>query len=195
MLCKFSYKRYMQTYIILLCLLILYYLIKHANEPVKCIVYLEPHNKSDYKNKDAHGVVRFEQTSKGVRVYGTVNGLSPGLHGFHIHESGDLSEGCKSLRGHFNPFQQSHGARVNSDGTININRHLGDLGNIICNETGHGTFDFVDPMLSLNGAYSILGRSVIVHDGEDDLGQTDHPDSKTTGNAGNRALCGIIGRA
>ena len=44
------------------------------------------------------------------RFSGAVSGLSPGLHGFHVHANGDLSNGCKAAGGHFNPFSRSHGA-------------------------------------------------------------------------------------
>jgi Cu-Zn family superoxide dismutase len=33
-----------------------------------------------------------------------ISGLSPGHHGFHIHEKGDLSDGCKAAGPHYNPF-------------------------------------------------------------------------------------------
>ena len=45
------------------------------------------------------------------------------------------------------------------------------------------------------GPYSILGRSIVVHAGEDDLGRGGFPDSKTTGHAGGRVACGVIGIA
>lgn len=51
----------------------------------------------------------------------------------------------------------------------------------------------MDKQISLSGDRCILGRAVVVHEGEDDLGRGGHKDSKTTGNAGGRVACGIIG--
>lgn len=58
---------------------------------------------------------------------------------------------------------------------------------------GNAYICFTDSMISLYGEQSVLGRSVVVHAGEDDLGKTEHPDSKTTGNSGARLACGVIG--
>ncbi|XP_039292572.1 superoxide dismutase [Cu-Zn], chloroplastic [Nilaparvata lugens] len=50
------------------------------------------------------GNVTFTQVDDGpVTVTGIVTGLSKGNHGFHIHEKGDISMGCTSTKGHFNP--------------------------------------------------------------------------------------------
>lgn len=39
-----------------------------------------------------------------VIIKGNVTGLSPGKHGIHIHQSGDLRNGCEKLGEHFNPY-------------------------------------------------------------------------------------------
>jgi Cu-Zn family superoxide dismutase len=72
------------------------------------------------------GTITFEQDAKGgpTTIKGEVKGLTPGLHGFHVHQYGDLSQGCASAGGHFNPFGKTHGAPSSST------RHVGDLGNI-----------------------------------------------------------------
>ena len=51
-----------------------------------------------------YGSLDLEQYTNGVRITGTLNGLTPGHHGFHVHEKGDLSMGCKSAGSHFNPY-------------------------------------------------------------------------------------------
>ncbi len=133
---------------------------------------------------DVSGVVMFEKVDGGVRVTGEIKGLTPGKHGFHIHEYGDCSaEDGTSAGGHFNPTDMPH-AMPSAE-----KRHVGDLGNIGAGDAGTVQLDFVDPVLMLNGPTSILGRGVIVHEKEDDL--TTQP----TGAAGARVACGVIGVA
>jgi Cu-Zn family superoxide dismutase len=132
----------------------------------------------------AHGIVTFTIVNDSVKVVADVQGLAPGKHGFHIHEYGDCSapDGT-SAGGHYNPFGAEHGAPTDS------NRHVGDLGNIVANQDSVAHFEWVDHMLELNGAFTIAGRAVIVHAGEDDLV------SQPTGDAGPRVACGVIGIA
>ncbi|EOY10585.1 Copper/zinc superoxide dismutase 3 isoform 5, partial [Theobroma cacao] len=111
-----------------------------------------------------------------THVKGKITGLSPGLHGFHIHALGDTTNGCNSTGPHFNPFKKDHGAP--SDGE----RHAGDLGNIIAGLDGVAEVSIKDWQIPLSGPHSILGRAVVVHADPDDLGG--HELSKTTGNAG-----------
>ena len=144
-------------------------------------------------SQSVKGVVFFEQSIEDLystRVYGSISGLKKGLHGFHIHTYGDLSKGCESAGPHFNPFNKTHGD-VNVD-----ENHVGDLGNIFSNgEEEPVMIDMVVNNLSLIGKYSVIGRALIVHEDADDLGKTNHPLSKTTGNSGARIACGVIGIA
>ncbi|KAF3247744.1 Superoxide dismutase [Cu-Zn] [Orbilia oligospora] len=86
-----------------------------------------------------------------------------------------------------NPFGKTHGAPSDE------NRHVGDLGNITTDGSGVAKGTITDSQVSLIGPNSILGRTVVVHAGTDDLGKGGHADSLTTGNAGGRPACGVIG--
>lgn len=140
------------------------------------------------------GRVVFKQAKNGegnVKIVVKVTGLKPGKHGFHIHERGDLSQGCTSAGGHFNPFGVPHGGPEDAPSE----RHCGDLGNIVAGEDGTAEIELEDYLISLQGGRSIIGRSVIIHADEDDLGRGGHADSKTVGHAGARVACGVIGIA
>merc|ERR1711860_21834 len=132
---------------------------------------------------DAKGTLTFTQEGTGpVKVSGEVSGLKPGDHGFHIHEFGDTTNGCVSAGPHLNLDKCEHGGPTDGKG----GRHTGDLGNAVAIE---------DSFISLTGANSIVGRSLVVHADADDLGKGGHELSKSTGNAGARSACGIIGIA
>lgn len=135
------------------------------------------------------GTVNFEQSSSDsdVRVYGEIKNLTPGLHGFHVHQYGDTTNGCTSAGPHFNPHGKTHGAMDDEE------RHVGDLGNVTAGEDGVAKFDFTDKQLKLNGPLSIIGRTMVIHADQDDLGKGGVELSKTTGNAGGRLACGVIG--
>jgi Cu-Zn family superoxide dismutase len=104
-------------------------------------------------------------------------------------EFGDNTNGCISSGGHFNPLGATHGA---PDATI---RHVGDLGNVVAAADGTVKATITDAHVKLIGPLSVIGRTVVLHADEDDLGLTTHEQSKTTGNAGARVACGVIGIA
>jgi len=139
------------------------------------------------------GEVEFIPLESGaMRVNYKIKGLKDGKHGFHIHEYGDLRDGCESACAHFNPYGKKHGCISSKE------RHLGDLGNVVSkNKMARGTI--VAPDLSLYGKHGIIGRMIIVHKDEDDCGnykgndQKKASESKKTGNAGERVACGVIG--
>ncbi len=139
---------------------------------------------SPTQGSEVTGVVHFTQTAEGVRVTGAIEHLTPGKHGFHVHEAGDCTgpQG-KTAGGHFNPDNMPHG------GPMDAKRHVGDLGNIIADTNGTAVINMVDTVIALQGPHSIIGRSVIVHAGEDDL------TSQPSGDAGPRVGCGVIGYA
>ncbi|XP_024144463.1 copper chaperone for superoxide dismutase isoform X2 [Oryzias melastigma] len=133
------------------------------------------------------GVVRFLQLSENhCLIDGTIDGLEPGNHGLHVHTLGDLTQDCKSCGEHYNPFGKQHGGPGDSE------RHVGDLGNIVAGPDGRASFRLEDDQLKV---WDVIGRSLVVDAGEDDLGRGAHPLSKQTGNSGERLACGIIARS
>ncbi|KAK1293517.1 Superoxide dismutase [Cu-Zn] 1 [Acorus calamus] len=138
------------------------------------------------------GHISFTQEGNGpTHVTANLFGLRPGLHGFHIHALGDTTNGCMSTGPHFNPAGKEHGAPADE------NRHAGDLGNVIAGEDGKhhvsSLFEILLFQIPLTGPHSIVGRAVVVHADPDDLGMGGHELSKSTGNAGGRLACGVIG--
>ena len=134
------------------------------------------------------GIIKLKETKKGLKVSYNINGLKDGLHGFHIHEFGDLTQGCISACSHFNPNNKNHG------GLNSKERHLGDMGNIISkNGISKGKLFVKNINLTKNFKYSVLGRMIVVHDNKDDCGRGNNEESLKTGNAGSRLTCGIIG--
>ena len=138
---------------------------------------------SEYKIKGKVNLRQLTYNSVEIHIYAT--GLKKGLHGFHIHKSGDLTKHCDSLCEHYNTNSQNlHGSRTSKI------RHTGDLGNVKANSKGIVRETFIQKNLSIR---DILGRSMIIHKDKDDLGLNDTKESKTTGSSGKRILCGIIG--
>ncbi len=150
--------------------------------PTHAVAVLHPVGESEVR-----GVARFVATEDGVRVTVRADGLMPGQqHGMHIHEFGDCTaEDATSAGDHFDPDDRPHGPPDAPE----PQRHVGDLGNLQADEEGRGRYDRVDEVLALEGAHDIVGRSVIVHEGRDDL------ETQPTGDAGARLACGVIGVA
>jgi Cu-Zn family superoxide dismutase len=132
------------------------------------------------------GVVTFREIDHEILIRVNLTGLPPGLHGFHIHECGDLSEGCQSACAHYNPTGAKHG------GLKDAESHAGDLGNILADDQGNCKMDMTTNKFHLQ---EILGRSLIIHGQADDLGVHNTVESKTTGTSGARIACEIIGIA
>lgn len=135
-------------------------------------------------NSGVQGLLTFEPAAGGVRVHGRITGLTPGEHGFHVHEFGDVSDTAKgeSAGGHFDPHGMPHGHPTDDQ------RHAGDLGNVTADANGIAKVDVVDRLLKLDGPESIIGRSVVVHVGPDKFTQP-------VGDAGGRVAVGVIGIA
>ena len=112
------------------------------------------------------GHIEFHEYKHYMKIFIDIKGLSPGLHGFHIHQTGDLRKGCDSLCSHFNPYNTLHGDIKDNK----QNRHIGDLGNINVDSNGNAKYNMNDKLIRLSGKCNIIGRSVVIHEKEDDLG-------------------------
>ncbi|XP_076845681.1 extracellular superoxide dismutase [Cu-Zn] [Brachyhypopomus gauderio] len=131
-----------------------------------------------------YGKVLFKQTGPNGKLRVTFR-----LHGFpisdsqsraiHIHQYGDLSEGCTSTSGHYNPS------------AINHPHHPGDFGNF--GPQKGKIRQSVDSEATLFGGRSVLGRAVVIHEQVDDLGLGGDAGSLLHGNAGARMACCVIG--
>ena len=131
------------------------------------------------------GVVQLEDTSFGVTLSGTLTGLAPGEHGFHVHETG-LCEppGFESAGAHFAPAGRRHGFH-DPDGP-----HAGDLRNLVVTGEGSALVDMADSLVTLRRGTSALldgdGSALVVHADPDDYR------SQPSGNSGDRIACGVI---
>ena len=146
-----------------------------------------------FDTKKIKGTVRFTEdiNKEEIIIDIDIAGLKKsGLHGFHIHTYGDMSEQCDSMCAHFNPYGKSHG------GPDSVVRHIGDLGNLCADATGVAKYQMQDSVIKLRGTKcNIIGRGLIIHADEDDLGMGGHSDSLVTGHAGKRIACAVIGYA
>ncbi len=127
------------------------------------------------------GKVTFARVGKRATVSAEVTGLTPGKHGFHVHEWGDCSapDGM-SAGGHFNPLGHAHGGPGSAS-------HPGDLGNLEADENGKATLMLeVDQLTVDAGTLGVVGRALIVHEKADDL------TSQPVGAAGGRVACAVI---
>ena len=139
--------------------------------------------KSTAEGSSLSGKVDFEEANGEMKITAEVSGAPAGTHGFHIHENGSCDEAGKAAGGHFNPDNVKHGL-VSKDGFTAA--HAGDLGNVEIGEDGTGKLTASIGGLTLSdGKYGITGKSVILHEKEDNFGQP-------TGNAGGRIACALI---
>ena len=130
------------------------------------------------------GTLHLVKIGNNVEIRGEIRGLTPGKHGFHIHEFGDLSDAKtgRSAGGHFNPTNQPHGRQDARQ------RHVGDLGNIEAGNDGKAFVNVRDSVIRFDGANSIIGRSIVLHADADKFTQP-------AGDAGARIAFGVIGVA
>lgn len=155
----------------------------YIKKSYKAVAQIRSHD-----DKQVLGYIEFSETGDITSITGELTGLPDGFHGFHIHQKGDPRKCCSALGDHYNPFNKKHGDISDKE------RHVGDMGNIY-SENSKCTINLVDNLIKIMGPYSVIGRSLVIHEKKDDLGRGNNPDSKKTGNSGSRIAYGIIGYA
>lgn len=136
----------------------------------------------------ALGTVRIVETAHGLAFYPALNGLPPGLHGFHIHEKPSCAAGesngttvpALAAGGHLDPHGSKKHGEPWGDG------HLGDLPPLFVAADGKATSPVLGPRLKLA---DVKQRSLMIHAGGDN--HADHP--MPLGGGGARVACGVIG--
>jgi superoxide dismutase, Cu-Zn family len=142
------------------------------------VANLEPRSGSN-----ARGTVTFTENSDGtVNVAVSVSGVTPpGVHGFHVHETGDCSAAdATSAGGHFDVGGNPHG------GPNRPPHHTGDFGNLTADANGVISTRFTSRTIRVSpGPNSVVGKAVILHASRDDL------TSQPAGDSGARIACGV----
>jgi superoxide dismutase, Cu-Zn family len=127
------------------------------------------------------GTLRFGSSQQGIRITGTLNGLTPGAHGIHLHTVGrcDAAD-FATAGGHFNPTGAQHGMQ-NAMGP-----HAGDLPGITANAAGQAAVDISNTRTTIAALLDADGTAIVVHAAADDQ-RTD-----PSGNSGARVACGVL---
>jgi Cu-Zn family superoxide dismutase len=140
--------------------------------------------RADFLTGKISGYVEFAQVpnTHNVTIEVNLSGFEPNTsHGFHVHMKPiKPSDSCDQAGPHFDPTGSPHGGPHES----HKKRHVGDLGNILADANGNVKVKFSDYLIELSGTNSIVGRTLVVHEKEDDL--------KTIESSGKRIGCGAI---
>ncbi|EYB83455.1 hypothetical protein Y032_0335g2873 [Ancylostoma ceylanicum] len=157
-----------------------------------CYIYTRQVAANQFDGK-RRAYLKTDRAGGPITIKGDIRGFPrAGHHGFHVHQLGDLTNGCISAGPHYNPGNNNHG------GPSDNVRHVGDLGNIQADNFGVARFWLRDSQVMIGGMQSVIGRAVVVHANVDDLGRgvgAAQAESLRTGNAGARLACGVIGIA
>ena len=132
------------------------------------------------------GKVVISESDSGLVFTPSLSYLSPGLHGFHVHQnpSCDPAEEDGQMKpalaagGHYAPDSKNHGTPW-GDG------HLGDLPALFVDEEGNANHPVLAPRLTMS---DVSGRSLMIHANGDNYSD----DPKPLGGGGARIACGVI---
>jgi Cu-Zn family superoxide dismutase len=126
------------------------------------------------------GSASFTRIAGGLHLAATVSGLTPGEHGFHVHEVGDCSApDATSAKGHYNPAGSHHGGQGGE-------HHAGDMPNLVADASGNASFSADLLGLDVGAGNDVANRALVIHADPDDY------KSQPAGNSGKRVACGVI---
>jgi len=126
------------------------------------------------------GTIIAKDTPYGLILMPNLQGLPPGLHGFHVHQYPNCGNGGMNAGGHFDP--KKTGKHL---GPYNDKGHLGDLPALFVDAHGKATHPILAPRME---EAKLMGRSLIIHAGGDNY--SDVPEK--LGGGGARIACGTI---
>lgn len=148
---------------------------------------MQPSSTLGAEQSQVTGLVLFRQSAPEARLEaffdleGFPENTTSSRRAIHVHSFGDLSQGCDSTGPHYNPWSKQHP------------QHPGDFGNFVVRAGGRLWKYQAGLPATLAGPHSIVGRALVVHAGEDDLGRGGNPASLQNGNAGPRLACCVVG--
>lgn len=133
------------------------------------------------------GTIMLTDSSEGLRVTPNLKGLTPGDHGFHIHENPDCGPKEKDGKmiaalaagGHFDPHTTGKHLGPHGGG------HHGDLPVLSVAADGTATRSVVVRGVHID---EVLNRSIMIHAGGDNYADSPAP----LGGGGARVACGVI---
>ena len=133
------------------------------------------------------GIATLVENGKGgVQISLNAHGLTPGLHGMHVHSVGHcVTSTFVSAGAHFNPGGTQHGMENP------LGPHAGDLPNLEVKPNGNAATNIENEYVTLelgmvNSLLDANGSAIIIHQNPDD--NITNP----TGNSGRRVACGVI---
>ena len=150
-------------------------------------IVIQVHKVTDQGIGKNIGAVTATDSQYGLILIPQLSDLSPGIHGFHVHQNPDCSHAMKdgnpvsalSAGGHYDPLKTGKHEGPYGKG------HLGDLPALYAGADGKATLPVVSPRLKVS---DLKGRSLMIHAGGDNY--SDYPE--TLGGGGARVACGVI---
>lgn len=147
---------------------------------------VQMHRVNESGTGEALGEVRVTDNPHGALFEPKLNGLTPGLHGFHVHEHPDCGPGQKkgerkpglSAGGHYDPEDSGRHEGPFGQG------HLGDLPALVVDRDGSAAHPVLAPRIALS---DLRGRALMVHEGGDT-----YSDQPELGGGGARVACGVV---